>query len=107
MAYALFPTTVKADWKMREGGVLYTLGEYGDFFNSMMGYHNPAKRTDIAEWDTLFEKLENSGYRKNIIPCMVSYFRLVNGCWASGSHKCAVVFRPKGWVPGSKLSVPA
>jgi hypothetical protein len=79
LAFALFPITVKGDWRMREGGVLCTLGEYGDFFNSMIGYHSPAKTTNIAEWNTLFEKLENSGYRKNIIPCMVSYFCPVSG----------------------------
>ena len=57
-------------WKMREGRVLYALAEYGDFFNCIMHYHKIGA-TGVAEWNTLFPMLQNSGYRKNIIPCMV------------------------------------
>jgi hypothetical protein len=79
VAFCLFPTTVSHDWRMRAGGVLFALGEYGDFFNSMVAYHGRGKSTSIAEWDTLFEKLKNSEYRKNLIPCMVSYCGPVSG----------------------------
>ena len=48
VAYVPFPTTISRDWKMREGGVLYMLGEYGDFFNSMIGYHKSAKKTYLV-----------------------------------------------------------
>lgn len=66
-----YERAISEDWTMREGGVLYALGEYGDFFNSMSGYHSSEKRIGISRLDTLFDKLQNSGYRKNIIPCMV------------------------------------
>jgi hypothetical protein len=72
LALCLFPNTVSNDWRMRESGVLYTLGEYGDFFNTMLAYHGRGRTTEIAEWDILFEKLQSGAYRKNIIPCMVS-----------------------------------
>jgi hypothetical protein len=32
LTYCTYPLTIKADWKMREGGVLYAVGIYGDFF---------------------------------------------------------------------------
>ena len=71
-AYCLYPMTLSHDWRMREGGVLYALGEYGDFFNAILGYHGSGKSTNIEEWNSLFRNLQNSGYPKNIIPCMVS-----------------------------------
>jgi hypothetical protein len=58
------------DWRFREGGVLYALAEYGDFFNCISVYHSH-QRTGIQGWNALFEKLQNSGYCKNIVPCMV------------------------------------
>ena len=71
LAFCMFPQTIQ-DWRMQEGGVLYALGEYGEFFNIMAGYHGHVKSTEIAEWDILFESLRKGGYCKNIIPCMVS-----------------------------------
>ena len=71
-AYCLYPMTLSHDWRMREGGVLYALGEYGDFFHAMLSYHGHGKSTNIEEWNSLFQNLQNSGYPKNIIPCMVS-----------------------------------
>jgi hypothetical protein len=58
------------DWRMREGGVLYALAEYGNFFNCIYYYHTH-QRTFIKGWTDLFERLQSSGYCKNIIPCMV------------------------------------
>jgi hypothetical protein len=58
---------------MREGGVLYAVGIYGDFFGCMWNYHSGRKSTGIEEWDALFEELKGSGFHKNIIPCMVSH----------------------------------
>ena len=69
----IYQLTVSDDWRMREGGVLSTLGECGGFFNCISYYHSE-KRTGIAGWDALFEKLKFSGNRKNIIPCMVCVY---------------------------------
>jgi hypothetical protein len=73
LTYCTYPLTLKGDWKMREGGVLYALGIYGDFFGCMWNYHSGRKSTGVEEWDALFEELKSSEYRKNIIPCMVSH----------------------------------
>jgi hypothetical protein len=59
------------DWRTREGGILFAIGGYGDFFDCMSHYH-AQKHTGIKEWDTLFEKLVDLSYRKSIIPCMVN-----------------------------------
>jgi hypothetical protein len=67
----IFGMAMGEDWRMRQGGVLFTIGEYGDFFNSISGYHT-AGTTFIEEWDTLFKQLHSSQYRKNIVPCMAS-----------------------------------
>jgi hypothetical protein len=64
-------TVNRRDWKLREGGVLYALAEYGNFFNCISQYHS-CGGTGVKEWNTLFPALQNSGYRKNIIPCMVN-----------------------------------
>jgi hypothetical protein len=70
---------IDGDWRMRQGGVLNAVGEYGDFFNCISNYHKlHSKTTRIPQWDTLFEKLRSSGYRKNIIPCM--FFGQKDGC---------------------------
>ena len=63
------------------GGVLYALAEeYGDFFNCVLNDRMPGKGTGIAEWDNLFEGLHNSGYRKNIVPCMVGVSVMYQVC---------------------------
>ena len=67
----VYTWAIGEDWTMREGRVLYALREYGDFFNVMSEYHLPGERIGMVEWETLFDKLQNSGYQKNIIPCMV------------------------------------
>jgi hypothetical protein len=61
----------KDDWKTQEGGILYCLAESREFWNCLISYHGPTKSTGIKEWDELFQKLESTGYPKNIIPCMV------------------------------------
>ena len=60
----------ETDWKLREGGVLYALAEYGKFFNCILQYHTCGK-TGVGHWNTLFSTLQTSEYRKNSIPCMV------------------------------------
>jgi len=69
---ATYQMAINHDWRMREGGILFAIGEYGDFFNTMTHYHSGPKGTLMEDWNTLFEKLQNSEYRKNLIPCMVS-----------------------------------
>ena len=55
-----------------EGGVLYAAGGIRRLFNCILNYHRHVhKGTGIAEWNTLFPMLQNSGYHKNSIPCMV------------------------------------
>lgn len=77
-----YQMTISNDWRMREGGILYALGEYGDFFNAMSHYHySRSKGTLMKDWNALFERLQQSEYRRNVIPCMVSapgLFCLVN-----------------------------
>jgi hypothetical protein len=68
----MYEATIRDDWRIREGGVLGALAEYGDFFDCIAHYHSPQKTTRVYGWDKLFEKLQNSGFRKNIVPCMVS-----------------------------------
>jgi hypothetical protein len=68
--FVMYPMAISEDWRLRQGGVLCALGEYGDFFNCISSYHSRSK-TNIAEWDSLFEKLQ-AGYHKNIVPCMAS-----------------------------------
>lgn len=66
------------DWKVREGGILYAIGEYGNFFNTISHYHSgPMEDLMEESWISLFEKLQNSEYRKNLIPCMVSALYLL------------------------------
>jgi hypothetical protein len=74
--FILYSMAIREDWRVRQGGVLCALEECGDFFNCMSSYHSKRK-TNIAEWDTLFEKLQ-SGYRKNIVRCM--FFGQKDGC---------------------------
>jgi len=70
-ALSLFYVTHQSDWKLREDGLLYVVGaECGDFFNCMSHYRMDGS-TMIEGWDSLFATLKISGYRKNIIPCMV------------------------------------
>jgi len=67
------------DWKVREGGILYAIGEYGNFFNTISHYHSgPMEALMEESWISLFEKLQNSEYRKNLIPCM--FFGQKYGC---------------------------
>jgi hypothetical protein len=70
-ALTLFYLTHQSDWKLREGGLLYVVGaECGNFFNCMSSYRMHGSIM-IGEWDSLFATLKISGYRKNVIPCMV------------------------------------
>lgn len=73
---ATYQMAIGDDWRKREGGILYMVGEYGDFFNAMSFYHASRKGTLMEDWNTLFEKLQDSEYRKNLLPCMVSTVRL-------------------------------
>ena len=71
--FCTYPMRIGNDWRMRAGGVLFALGEYGDFFNCISNYHSGTRRTTgIPEWDSVFEKLHSSEYAKKFIPCMVS-----------------------------------
>ena len=49
LTYLTYPLTIKGDWKMREGGVLYAVGIYGGFFGCMWNYHSARKSTGIEE----------------------------------------------------------
>jgi hypothetical protein len=71
---AQYNKTFKDNWKMQEGGILYCLTESCEFWNRLISYHGPTKSTGVKEWDDLFQKLELTGYPKNIIPCMVRVF---------------------------------
>jgi hypothetical protein len=68
----LYQSTIERDWRVREGGILWALADYNSFFNCITHYHSVHKTTNIRGWDELFEELQNSSYRKNILPCMVS-----------------------------------
>jgi hypothetical protein len=110
MSICMYPLTISRDWRMREGGILCALAEYGDFFNCILVYHNgKRKSTTIDEWDTLFRKLQNSEYRKNLIPCMVGASIISVGylvairTWV---YKFPTVFRPNRWVSGQELPLP-
>jgi hypothetical protein len=72
MECSIYHDTVRDDWKTREGGILYAVAEYGDFFSYVSHYHSPYGRIGTGVWNALFEKLRNSGYSRNVIPCMVS-----------------------------------
>lgn len=62
----------RSDWKVREGGILYVVEAMcGEFFSCISDYHMHGT-AGSDEWNTLFSTLQNSGYHKNIIPCMVS-----------------------------------
>lgn len=56
------------------------LGSTAIFFNTMSHYHSNPRNDPLMEesWNPLFEKLQNSEYRKNLIPCMVSALYLVD-----------------------------
>lgn len=75
-AFTAFSIAQEKDWKVREGGVLYVVGDMsGDFFCCISNYNmGGLGRAGIFndEWNTLFPALQNAGYPKNIIPCMVS-----------------------------------
>jgi len=76
--YALYEIALNDDWRTREGGILRAVAEYDDFFSCMLSYNSSSpKWAGVVKWDTLFEKLHNSGYRKNIIPCMVRVLRSI------------------------------
>jgi hypothetical protein len=67
------------DWRLRQGGILFAVGEYGDFFNCVTAYRTTVTGDSfIEEWNTLFGQLRSSQYRKNIIPCM--FFGQKDGC---------------------------
>jgi hypothetical protein len=68
----MYDAIIRDDWSIREGGVLRALAEYGDFFDCISNYHSSHKTTRIHGWDQLFEKVKNSDFRKNVVPCMVS-----------------------------------
>jgi hypothetical protein len=68
----MYEATIRDDWRIREGGWLRALAEYGDFFDCIADYHSCQKKSRIKYWDWLFVQLQNSEFRKNIVPCMVS-----------------------------------
>jgi hypothetical protein len=68
----IYSKMVEDDWRIREGGILYALAEFGEFFSCMSHYHSHWNRIGVAGWDKLFENLLKSSYRKSIVPCMVS-----------------------------------
>jgi hypothetical protein len=70
----MYEVTIRDNWRIREGGWLRALAECGDFFDCIADYHSAQKKSRIKYWDWLFEQLENSGFRKNIVPCMVSHY---------------------------------
>jgi hypothetical protein len=101
----IFSMAMGEDWRMRQGGVLFTIGEYGDFFNFISGYHT-AGTTLAEEWDALFGQLRSSQYRKNIVPCMASPWLLRLSIYKSRkTHKCDTVFPPERWLPRSKFPI--
>jgi hypothetical protein len=67
----MYESAIESDWRVREGGIMRALAEYGDFFNSISNYHSCQKTTRIPGWDSLFEELNSSGYPKKNLPCMV------------------------------------
>lgn len=62
-------------WKCMEGGILYWVAEYREFWNMIVNYHSSAGTMGRTEWDDLFSRLKASNFPKNIIPCMVSIYR--------------------------------
>jgi hypothetical protein len=104
--YALYEIALNDDWRTREGGILRAVAEYDDFFSCMLSYNSSSPGwAGVVKWDTLFEKLHNSGYRKNIIPCMV---RVPNYAQSPISLVtiAATVFWPEGWMPRLELPIP-
>jgi hypothetical protein len=73
----MYEATIRDDWRIREGSMLCALEEYGDFFDSISNYHSPQKGSRVYAWDGLYEELQNSGYRKNVVPCMVGVTRVL------------------------------
>ena len=69
---ALYARGFRACWKMREGGVLYCLGDERAFWNMVLNYHSRAATTGRKDWDRLFAALKRSGFDKGLVPCMVS-----------------------------------
>ncbi|KAI0056603.1 hypothetical protein BV25DRAFT_1920849 [Artomyces pyxidatus] len=66
------------NWRCREGGILYCIGEGREWWNMVLNYHATDSTTGREGWDLLFALLKANGYSKGLIPCM--YFAQVSGC---------------------------
>ncbi|GJE93367.1 zinc finger MYND domain-containing protein [Phanerochaete sordida] len=66
------------NWKTREGGILYCMGEAREFWNMVLNYHSAAGTTGYKPWDRLFERFKRSGFDRGMIPCM--FFAREAGC---------------------------
>ena len=68
---AEFQRTLDTDWKTREGGILYCVAEWREYWNCLVNYRSPSKTTGSQDWDKLFEELKANNFDKKLVPCMV------------------------------------
>jgi len=103
--YALYEIALNDDWRTREGGILRAVAEYDDFFSCMLSYNSSSpKWAGVVKWDTLFEKLHNSGYRKNIIPCMVRVLRSITNITGYNCCHSFLARRMVAWIETARSS---
>lgn len=105
------------NWKCREGGILYCIGESREFWNMVLNFHSEAGTTGMKAWDALFERLKGNVFDKQLVPCMVKpllYPRRGNthsfmnsglpvrlGVWNPDAHSCTTKRRAYRIANGS------
>ncbi|KAI0056600.1 hypothetical protein BV25DRAFT_1920846 [Artomyces pyxidatus] len=75
---AAYCDVLQSNWKCREGGVMYCVAEYREWWNMLLNYHSPAGTTGRPDWDHLYMRLTENGYDKGTVPCM--FFARASGC---------------------------
>ncbi|TCD71848.1 hypothetical protein EIP91_003191 [Steccherinum ochraceum] len=66
-------------YQCREGGILYCVAEWREFWNIIMHFHcSPQHTTGIGKWDDILVKLQSGEAGQEIVPCMVSTYVLTN-----------------------------
>ncbi|VDB98894.1 unnamed protein product [Peniophora sp. CBMAI 1063] len=69
----------EGNWKTREGGVLYCVGETREFWTMILSYNATfPPTTGWDKFDKLFAKLKTKGFKQGLINCM--FFARESGC---------------------------
>lgn len=67
----VYVRSLRNNWKSRQGGILYCIGEAREFWNMILNYRSSAQTTGWKVWDRLFNRLKENGFDKGRVPCMV------------------------------------